>query len=509
MSGSAINIRIGAVDTATGVIDKINARIERFTGAFQKRFDEAAAPVRRMQASLAKFGDVSGLNRVTEGVRGLGRAGTYTAGKLNELIPLVGIIGSAASIAGVQRMVSSYAEWGLKVSNTARQIGVGTRQLTGLEGAANLAGGSADAMASGMQNLGQSMYDAVGGRNTEAVVMFRTLGVAFQDGAGKARKASDVLPEIADRIKAIKDPFARAQVGVTLFGGAWAGIEPLMRLGGQGVRELTEKAERYNYVTDQTADNGAILNLAFREVTEAAGGLATRISDRLAPVITPMLKHFADWLATSPAITKAVEWLGNAVEKLGDWIEHINWDKVGEKLDAWGERIKVFLGWAAKLGLIPDIGGAGGGGSGPNTPAPGAAPDKTMHPGESSGAGNMVRNIAREWNPFHWTPDYHPAGKDANDLRLGAEGKFNTPGDTRSRDWMRDHPMGARNPALMPGAVPDRTDNSWAGDLKQLMGYGWSAQKAAGILGNLSQESEGSTNIVGGWRARLWAGPVA
>jgi hypothetical protein len=242
-------------------------------------------------------------------------------------------------VAGMSRMVSQWADWGLKVSQTAQRIGMGARQLSNLQSAANLAGSSADAMSGGLQTLGQAMYDAVGGRNADAVVMFRTLGIAFQDATGHARQAADVMPQIADKIQSIKDPFAQAQVATTLFGGAAEGLLPILRLGSAGIRELQATAQRYGYVTEDSIKAAGRLALSQRKVEAAVEGLRNRIAERLEPILTPMLTHFADWLSKSPQVAAGVEWLGQKVGELGDYLQHVDWAAVGQQVSDWGQKI--------------------------------------------------------------------------------------------------------------------------------------------------------------------------
>ena len=360
MSGSAIGLTITADDKTAKTIAAVNANVSKFASATQKNLDKFAATAQsRMNqatASMRRYTD--GLGKVNNGLRGMARAGADAFQKIGQIVPVLGIITGAASIEGMSRMVSQWGEWGLKISNTARQIGVGAKTLTGWEGAAKLAGGSADAMASGLQTLGQNLYDAAGGRNTGALVMLSTLfGRNFQ---ANAHTALELMPKIADKIAGVRDPFVRAQIGVELFGGAWQGLEPLLVLGSKRMAELEAASERYNHVTAAGIESGKDLALAQREVGLAAEGLQNRISERLAPVLTPMLKHFADWIATSPVVTRMVNWLGDAVERLGRWIEGINWDKVGEQASAWAEKLKGVLDLLQRVGILPTIDTSGG-----------------------------------------------------------------------------------------------------------------------------------------------------
>ena len=408
-----LSVTISAVDKTTATIDAINARVAKFTGGFSKGIANATAATSRMQASLTKFGEVSGINRVAASIRGMGRASSYAFGKMSELLPVLGVLGSAASLAGIQRMTASWADWGLKISNASRQMGVGAKQLTGWQGAAALAGGSADAMSNGLQTLGQNMYDAIGGRNTEAIVMFRTLGLSFQDAAGHARKAADVMPEIADKIASIRDPFARAQVGVTLFGGAWQGLEPLLVLGSKRMLELEKVSEQYGYTSDESVEKAKDLALAQREVGAAAEGLRNRIAERLAPILTPMLERFARWIATSPLVTRGVEMLGRAAVWLGDKLEHIDWDMLGKRAEEWGERLKSVLALLQRFGIVPDLSGVFGGSG------DGKAPVAPQLPAGSPLATPSVPAAPQGSDNRHWWERFYKPGPGLLDGILG------------------------------------------------------------------------------------------
>ena len=83
------SVTISADDQATKTIDAINASLGKFGGNL-RRMQAVNAPVDRMRASLAKFGEVSGINRIAASIRGMGRPPSYTFGKMSELVPVLG-----------------------------------------------------------------------------------------------------------------------------------------------------------------------------------------------------------------------------------------------------------------------------------------------------------------------------------------------------------------------------------------------------------------------------------
>lgn len=326
MAGFAVTI--SAVDKLSGALDNINRNA-------RKTFE----PFRKLGASTKRLMDVSGVTRVGSALRDVGRSARESFQRISSIIAPLGAISGAASVAGMYRMVSAWAEWGTQLGNTARNMGITAGALGNLQGAARLAGTSGASLTAGLQTLGQTMYDAVGGRNAGAVVMFNTLGVAFRKNATQARSVTDVLPELADKIASLKDPYAQAQAASTLFGGAAADMLPFLRRGSAGLREYQAAADRYLHITPQTADAANSFREAQTRLTLSVEGLGNRISENLAPTIAPLLRQFAEWIATSPQVTQGINALGQGVQRFADWLRGVNWAAAEQSVERWGGRI--------------------------------------------------------------------------------------------------------------------------------------------------------------------------
>lgn len=190
------SVTISATDNVTKTIDNINRKMQGML-----------APWQRLGSSFSKLSDTAGVSRMARAVGDLGYSATNAARSVGNIVAPLGVITSAASVAGVYRMVTAWAEWGSKLGNTAQRIGISVDALGRYRGAAQLAGSSADALSNGLQALGQNVFDAIGGRNAGAIAMFQTLGISFETADKKARPLTDLLPEIADKIAAVKDPY--------------------------------------------------------------------------------------------------------------------------------------------------------------------------------------------------------------------------------------------------------------------------------------------------------------
>lgn len=431
MAASGFSVTITAVDRATAVVAAVNNKLVALM-----------APITRLQAALAKFGDVSGLNTVA---RGLGNIVGFAASAAKSLLSVLGpltAITSAVSIAGMTRMAEAWAGFAQRLGFDATRIGIAVDRLHALQGAARLAGASGDALTTGMRTLSDTLTDAVGGRNGEAVVMFRTLGVTFQNLDGTARSASDVLPDLADRIAAIRNPALQARAATAFFGGAAEALLPFLRRGAQGLREYEAEARKYGVITE----SGTRVAMAMREAQTKLGlafeGLGNKISESVAPVLTDLFTFMSDWvLKHSAKILKVINGIASAfanwaknggLDRLLDAVERIATTIAGMTMPKWMQR---YLG-------IDDS----------TAPAAKATGDV---PFEYSSIGDM--------------PDF----------------ATNYPSDRWKRQNAR---RGGNSLDSVPLAQSYKNDQASA-IYQQLLGLGWTPAAAAGAVANMDAES--------------------
>jgi hypothetical protein len=323
MAQAKVSFTISAVDRASEMLDKIN-----------RRLSAANAPVERLNKQWTNFAKQSGLEGLTQRARGLASAGLDAFRSIARIIAPLGAITGAASIAGMERLVEQWGEFGSKLGFSAARLGTTAGQLQTLQGAARLAGSSAASMTSGLTTLGQTMTDAIGGRAPEAVVMFNTLGIAFQDAAGRARPVAEVLPEIADKVAGIRDPFLQARVATSLLGGAAEDLLPFLRLGSKGIAQYSAMAQRYGVMNDAGAEAANRMRQAQVQLGLAVEGLGNSVAEKLAPVITPLLTDMAEWIAANR--TWIATDIGVAVKDLADWLRKVNWAGVAKEAAQFG-----------------------------------------------------------------------------------------------------------------------------------------------------------------------------
>lgn len=306
MSGkSGFAVTIDAVDQASKKIDAIN-----------KKIASIRAPVERVQKSLSKFADLTGLNAIGRGMGSIAHYGLAAFQALGRIVAPLGAITGAASLAGMAALVTKWAEWGVKLDIASARIrGMNPGRLYDLQGAAALAGVSTGALTSGLSTLGDTLINAVAGRAPEAVAMMNTLGIAFRDSVtGQARNANEVLPELADKIAAIKDPSLQARAAVALLGGAGEEMLPFLRRGAAGIAEYTEIMRRYGTQSEEDTRRAWEMQEAQTKLSYAVSGLAHAIASDLEPLMAPLLTDMADWIGDNHDLIAqdVAGWAGDA-----------------------------------------------------------------------------------------------------------------------------------------------------------------------------------------------------
>jgi hypothetical protein len=338
MTDKKVSFIVSAVDDTSETLDKVN-----------KRLKAQNEPYDRLNKQWKSLKENSGLDTAARSLRSIGSAGGDVVRSVEKVAAPLAAITGAASIAGMTRLIESWEQLGSELKFSASAMGINVSSLSRLQGAARLAGGSADGMASGLGNLGRVMNDAVGGRNGEAVALFNTMGIALTDTAGRARSVDKVMPELADKVASIRDPFTQARVAGMLFGGAADSLLPVLRMGSAGMADYAAMAGRYGAMSDEGADAANRLRLAQTRVGLAVDGLQNSIAEHLEPILGPMLTDFAEWVALNR------DWIatdiGDAVKEVGDWLRRMDWKGTGEEIKSAAEAVngvvQAFGGWGA------------------------------------------------------------------------------------------------------------------------------------------------------------------
>lgn len=276
-------IVISAVDNATKTIRGVKNSLSSVT-----------RPVANLKKSVAGFSKEAGLSRVANSFVVLGRSGAEVGAKLGVLAGPMAAIGGATSIAGIASLASEWGRLGIEAANAAAAIGIGSEKLSAMQGASQLAGASSAGMTKGLKTLGDTMEDALYGRNQQALVLMSRLGITMHRTADGAMDTERAFSDLADAISRQDNPQVQGIIARTL------GLEdqlPLLRQGAAGVAELKRQVHELSGVTDDQIQAAANFGKAQGRLGVAISGVGNVIEQRLIPRFQPIIEGMTSWIA--------------------------------------------------------------------------------------------------------------------------------------------------------------------------------------------------------------------
>ncbi|MFV2030744.1 glucosaminidase domain-containing protein [Neisseria sp. S1] len=163
---------------------KATEKLEKMEKAFDK--SEAAA---KKNAEQAKKNEVQ-FKQLEKNIRDLVKAFTsFTS--------------LALGSAGLTKLAGDAAQANREMDNLSRNLGMSRKELSSWQGAAGLAGGSADGLSGYLQTLSGSMTSLIMMGDTSMLPYFNALGVSMLDSSGKARQLDDVLLDLSDSMSSM------------------------------------------------------------------------------------------------------------------------------------------------------------------------------------------------------------------------------------------------------------------------------------------------------------------
>jgi hypothetical protein len=315
--GATVSIVLDATDRASKKLD-----------AFNNRIASIQAPLRNASRSLSRFFSVSGVSGLRKGMQDLSRATLNTFRSVGRLVPEMGTLTGAASIAGVYKLASAWAQVGTNLRTSARSMGMAPGRLMALRNAARLSGGSADAMSGALGQLSTQKWEAVNGFAPEAAAQFQALGISMEEL--KKLSPEQLFDRIANKIRGIKDPAAQSIAALKLFGEAGQGLLPVFQQTAQEYQQNIRLAERYGVMNQKGADAAARMQNSQRQLSLAVEGFGYSVAEAVEPAITPVLQQMAEWIAANR------QWISQDiagyVRQLVNWLKNGGWDEIKGKI---------------------------------------------------------------------------------------------------------------------------------------------------------------------------------
>lgn len=270
-------------------------------------------------------GDTSGLSRafssVTSMLKGFG--GSVLSVMSGSLL--------ADGFTKATAAIFDFASSGAAIDDIANRTGATTEAISQLKHAAELSGASIQDIEKGGRKLGQVLTDATNGSKSAAASL-NAVGLSAEQLVGLSFE--EQLKAVAEGLKTIEDPGARAAAAMDLFGKSGANLVPMMEDGAAGITALMNEADQLGLtLSGEQATAAADFDDAWGKLTATLGGVGKMIGTAVAPVLTTLLN-----IATQaiPVVINLGQQLGTAVAKGAS----IAWSALSELMP----RFTEFLG---------------------------------------------------------------------------------------------------------------------------------------------------------------------
>jgi hypothetical protein len=209
-----------------------------------------------------------------------------------------------AAVAGIGMLVNKSAQVADGIRRMADVTGLSTDRIQELQYAGNNLGVDLETITGAQSKLIKAMVAARKGTEDQAVA-FKRLGVSVTNSDGSLRNSNDVFAEAIDRLGAMSDETERDALSLVLFGRSALELNPLIKAGSTGLRDLTEAARENGAVMSEETVNsldafGDSLDSLKQELTAAGAKIAEAflpVLDKIGPMVTQYIVPALDTLA--------------------------------------------------------------------------------------------------------------------------------------------------------------------------------------------------------------------
>lgn len=172
--------------------------------------------------------------------------------------------------------------------------GLSAEALQEYQYAAELVDVSLDTLTSSQSKMIRSM-DAARRGSKEQAKAFDKLGIGVQNADGTLRDAQEVFGDVIDALGAISNETERDAIAMTIFGRSARDLNPLIKAGSDGLRELTQEAHDVGYVMGEEAlDALGAVDDQLQRMNRSSEALKNQIAVGMAPAVENLMKKGTD-----------------------------------------------------------------------------------------------------------------------------------------------------------------------------------------------------------------------
>ena len=138
---------------------------------------------------------------------------------------------------GFKEFIEKGVEAGAQLKIMSERLGLSTDELQKFQFAAAQSGASAGEADAGLRLLNRTIGEAVGG-NADAAGNFQKLGIALKDAHGEVRPTTEVIADIAEKMKNTSSQAQKTKIAMDAFGRGGVALIPMLSDGREGIEKL-------------------------------------------------------------------------------------------------------------------------------------------------------------------------------------------------------------------------------------------------------------------------------
>lgn len=328
-------ITISATDRATNVVRRIN-----------NEFSRGFRPLVNLYRSASRLGAEIGRNPIAKALIRVTRvAGGVAMGIAKIAAPMAALIG-VGTIAGIVTLATEWGRVGFEITKTALGMGMAATDLQSLRGAAELAGVSADVLTNSLKSVGDTMQDALGGRNQSALMLLHKMEVSIHKTADGSIDVVRGFKDIANWISKTKGGAQVQGLVARQFG--LEGALPLLRKGAAGIEEYQRKIAEFGGTSTAAGIAAAEqFGLSLNYLMASAGGFKVAIGAAIMPALQPMVAEFTKFINLNRE--PIGQQIGVWAKQVGDWIKETDFSKAAAGAMEFGRAVVYIVDSVAKL----------------------------------------------------------------------------------------------------------------------------------------------------------------
>lgn len=199
------------------------------------------------------------------------------------------IAAAGAALTALTVNAINYAD---ELQDLSAKLGVSTEQISKWAYAAELSGTDIDTVARSVGLLSKNLA-AAADPTSKMGELFAALGVDVKDASGNLRSAEDVIPDLADRFKALDNQSTEAALAMQLFGKSGADLLEFLNRGSVGIADLGQELDDLGgVVSGDTAKAAEAFKEELGRIQIVGRGLGMQIAQQLLPALTDTAKEF-------------------------------------------------------------------------------------------------------------------------------------------------------------------------------------------------------------------------